>query len=130
VIVVDASAVLEVLLRTPLAGSLETCLFAPGETLHAPQLLDVEVTQVLRRYAQSGALSPRRAREALDDLLDFPIERYPHAPFVIRAWELKDNLTAYDAVYMALAEGLQATLLTRDARLAKAPGIKARVTVI
>jgi predicted nucleic acid-binding protein len=130
VIVVDASAVLEVLLQTPNAAALEDRLFAPGESLHAPQLLDVEVTQVLRRYAHADLLSPRRAREALDDLLDFPIARYPHAPFMSRAWELKDNLTAYDAVYVALAEGLQATLLTRDARLAKAPGLTTRVTVI
>ncbi len=113
-----------------MAAAIEARLFSLGESLHAPQLIDIEVTQVLRRYTLAGALTPQRSQEALDDLLDFPIERYPHAPFIQRVWELRNNLTAYDAVYVALAEGLKAPLLTRDARLATAPGIQAQVIAI
>ena len=101
-----------------------------GESLHAPHLLDVEVTQVLRRYTQNTALTAQRAQEALDDLLDFPIERYPHAALLPRAWDLRDNLTAYDAVYVALAEALQTSLLTCDGRLARAPGLTARIELM
>jgi predicted nucleic acid-binding protein len=92
--------------------------------------LDVEVTQVLRRYAHAESLTDQRAREALDDLLDFPIERYAHAALLPRAWELRHNLTAYDAVYVALAEALSAPLLTCDSRLAAASGIVASIVLI
>jgi predicted nucleic acid-binding protein len=78
VIVVDASAVLEVLLRTPAASAIEARLFAAGESLHAPHLLDVEVAQVLRRYYAAGSLDADRGQEALVDLIDLPIARYPH----------------------------------------------------
>jgi len=127
VIVLDASAVLEVLLRTPVARAIEARLFAAGESLHAPHLLDVEVAQVLRRYAAAGSLDADRGREALVDLVDLPITRYPHHLFLPRIWELRHNVTAYDAAYLALAEALQAPLLTCDARLAAAPGHRARV---
>ena len=126
-IVLDASAVLEVLLRTPVARAIEARLFAAGESLHAPHLLDVEVAQVLRRYAAAGSLDADRGREALVDLVDLPITRYPHHLFLPRIWELRHNVTAYDAAYLALAEALQAPLLTCDARLAAAPGHRARV---
>ncbi len=122
-IVVDASALLEVLLRTPAAEAVEAKLFdAPRRTLHAPHLLDVEVAQVLRRYAANGEIDERRGSMALADLADFPIRRYPHDFLLTRVWSLRGNFTAYDAVYVALAEALNARLLTRDQRLAAAVG--------
>lgn len=129
-IVVDASALLEVLLRTPASPGLTERLFAAGETLHAPHLLDVEVAQVLRRYRAGGALRRARAREALEDLSAFPIERYGHRSLLPRIWELRRNATAYDAAYLALAEALDASLVTRDAALARIPGIRAPVELV
>jgi predicted nucleic acid-binding protein len=130
VIVVDASALLEVLLRTPSAEAIEQRLFGPGQSLHAPHLIDVEVAQVLRRYASSGAIEPARGEAALMDLADFPIQRYPHDMLLHRIWSLRHNLTAYDAAYVALAEALGRPLLTRDRRLASAPGHEAKVEVV
>jgi predicted nucleic acid-binding protein len=121
-IVVDASALLEVLLRTPAAETVEQCLFEERQTLHAPHLLDVEVAQVLRRYTHAGEIDEGRGNEALADLADFPIRRYPHGLLLARVWSLRHNFTAYDAVYVALAEALNARLLTRDERLATAIG--------
>jgi predicted nucleic acid-binding protein len=129
VIVVDASALLEVLLRTAAARSIEERLFEPGQTLHAPHLVDLEVAQVLRRYAAAGQIAPGRGREALDDLAAIRLRRWAHDALVMRIWDLRQILTAYDAVYVALAEALGAPLLTRDRRLASAPGIRARVEV-
>lgn len=126
-IVVDASAILVVLLRTPAAEAAEERLFGARETLHAPHLLDIEVAQVVRRYAAAGEIDEARGRAALDDLGDFPLRRYPHGFLLPRVWELRNNLTAYDAVYVALAEVLDAPLLTRDMRLAKAAGHHARI---
>ena len=129
-IVLDASAVLEALLRTPAAKAVERWLFDPEQTLHAPHLLDVEVAQVLRRYAASGEIDGERGRLALADLADLPVQRYPHDLLLPRVWELRNNLTAYDAVYVALAEALDAPLLTRDRRLAAAAGRYARVELV
>jgi predicted nucleic acid-binding protein len=129
-IVVDASAVLETLLRTPSAEAVERRLFDPSETLHAPYLLDVEVAQLLRRYAANGEIDGERGRMALADLADFPLNRYPHEFLLPRIWDLRQNLTAHDAVYVALAEALDAPLLIRDRRLATAPGHRARVEVV
>jgi predicted nucleic acid-binding protein len=128
-IVVDASALLEVLLRTKAAEEAETWLFG-GSTLHAPHLLDLEITQVLRRYVQRGELRSGRAAEALEDLAAFRIERYPHHLFIQRIWSLRENATAYDACYLALAEAIDAPLLTSDRRLATVPGHAAVVTVL
>jgi predicted nucleic acid-binding protein len=130
VIVVDASAALEVLLRTPLARIAERRLLDPRETLHAPHLIDLEIAQVLRRYCAAGDLTDRRAREALADFVDLPLTRYPHQPFLDRIWDLRHNLTAYDAAYVALAEVLHAPLVTCDRALASAPGHRAIVEVI
>jgi predicted nucleic acid-binding protein len=130
VIVVDASALLEVLLNTPAGTLLARRLFAEDETLHAPHLLDVEVAQVLRRYALAGDLDPDRGLQALEDLADFPLTRYPHDLFLSRIWELRRNMTAYDAAYVALAETLAAPLVTRDARLASAARRHARIELI
>jgi predicted nucleic acid-binding protein len=130
VIVVDASALLEVLLRTPSAEAIEERLFASGQSLHAPHLIDVEAAQVLRRYVSSGAIDAARGEAALMDLADFPIQRYPHDMLLHRIWSLRHNLTAYDAAYVALAEVLGHPLLTRDRRLASAPGHEAKVEIV
>lgn len=129
-IVIDASVVLEVLLRMPAGVALEDRLLQPEETLHAPHLLDVEVAQVLRRYALAGEVEPERCRAALDDLAGLPLTRYPHDFLMSRVWDLRANLSAYDAVYVALAEALDAPLLTRDQRLANAPVHRARVELV
>jgi predicted nucleic acid-binding protein len=129
-IVVDASALLEALLRTPTAKTVEGWLFDPRRTLHAPHLLDVEVAQVIRRYAANGEIDSERGRTALADLADFPLHRYPHDFLLPRIWDLRNNLTAYDAVYVALAEALNVSVLTRDRRLAAAAGHHARVELI
>lgn len=128
-IVVDASAILEVLLETPAAELVTRRMFRSGETLHAPHLLDVEVAQVLRRYARSGAISERRGLEAVEDLCALPLSRYPHDVLLPRVWQLRHNVSAYDATYIALAEALGATLVTRDRALASAPST-ARVEVL
>ena len=129
-IVVDASAVLELLLHTPAAGVVAQRLLDPAETLHAPHLLDVEVAQVLRRYAAAGEASVERCRQALADLADLPVTRYRHTVLLPRVWELRHSLTAYDATYVALAEALDATLVTGDQRLAQAPNHQARVELL
>ena len=129
-IVLDASAVLEVLLRTPAGEALTARVLHPRQALHAPHLLDVEAGQVLRRFCAHSALAPARAQEALEDLDALPIERHEHALLLPRAWELRANLSIYDGVYVALAELLRAPLVTRDRRLAGAPGHRVRVEVI
>jgi predicted nucleic acid-binding protein len=121
-IVVDASVVVEVLLGTAAGRAAADRLFARGESLHAPALVDVEVAQAIRRYAAIGELRPARAREAIRDLEDLPMTRYPPVDLLARIWELRHNLTAYDAAYLALAEALRATLLTRDGGLASVRG--------
>jgi len=130
VIVVDASALLEFLLNTDAAQKVATRILDGGETLHAPHLLDLEVAQVLRRYERAGSLSAARARYAFDDLADMLITRYPHDFLLTRVWALRRNVTAYDAVYLALAEVLGATLVTRDRALAAVGGHNARVEVL
>ena len=129
-IVVDASALLEVLLRTQAASVVERHLFAPGQTLHAPHLLDVEVAQVVRRYVAGGEIDVDRGGAVLADMSDLPLRRYPHDILIPRVWALRNNLTAYDAVYVALAEALDAPLLTRDRRLAAAAGHRARILLV
>jgi predicted nucleic acid-binding protein len=94
----------------------------PGESLPAPHLLDVEVIQVLRRYARSGQVPVAHAAEATDDLRALDVVRYAHEPLLGRVWALRDTLTAYDGVYVALAEVLDAPLLTLDRRLAGSTG--------
>jgi predicted nucleic acid-binding protein len=120
VIVVDASAMVALLLRTPAAAAIEARLFASPQTLHAPELIDVEVTQVLRRYSAAGQLDTERGRDVLNDLMDFPMKRHSHGVLLQRVWALRHNLSAYDAVYLALAESLGAALLTDDHRFVTA----------
>jgi predicted nucleic acid-binding protein len=130
VIVVDASALLEFLLQTPLGSRVEARLFRDQDEFHSPHLADVEVTQGLRRLVRTGEVSPGRAADAIADLADLDIQRHPHLDFLARAWKLRENITAYDAMYIALAEALDATLVTCDAPLAKAPSHRAHIEVI
>ena len=119
-IVLDASAAIDWLLQTAAGQRIETRIYSRGESLHAPHLLDLEVAQVLRRLVREGAVSGPRADQAIQDLLDLRVTRYPHFVFLPRIWRLRDNFSAYDAAYVALTEKLGATLITRDARLASA----------
>ena len=101
-----------------------------GERLAMPELADLEVASVLRRQIRTGAVDARRAQLALDDLAALPARRAPHRPLLARCWELHDNLTVYDAAYVALAEALHATLLTGDRRLARAPGTRCDIEIL
>jgi len=129
-IVLDASAALELLLRAADHPSLVSKVLRSGETIAAPYLIDLEVTQVLRRFVLTGELSESRAREAIDDHLTLGIVRYPHEGLLKRVWQLRANCTAYDAAYLALAEAIDAVLITCDRRLAAVPGSQAKVDVI
>jgi predicted nucleic acid-binding protein len=104
-------------------------LFAAGETLHAPHLLDLEIAQVLRRYVRAASISADRSSEALSDFLELPLTRYPHFVLLNRVWQMRHSLTAYDAAYLALAEALDAPLVTRDRALART-GSRAHVELI
>ncbi len=119
-IVLDASAAIDWLLQTAVGQQIEDRIYSRGESLHAPHLLDLEVAQVLRRLVREGAVSAPRADQAVQDLLDLRLTRYPHVVFLPHIWRLRDNLSAYDAAYVALSEKLGATLITRDSRLASA----------
>jgi predicted nucleic acid-binding protein len=130
VIVLDASAVLELLLVTDKGGRFAERIAPPEETLHAPHLIDLEVAQVLRRWVARRQLDEGRAVQALDDLRDLDLNRYPHDVLLGRIWELRHNASAYDAAYLALAEGLGAPLLTSDARLGDVPDSRARIEVL
>ena len=121
-IVLDASAAVEWLLQTSVGQLIEKRLYSVRESLHAPHLLDIVVAQVLRRLVREGTVPGNRADEAVRDLLDLQITRYPHFVLLPRIWQLRHNLSAYDATYVVLAEKLGAPLVTRDRRLAAAPG--------
>jgi predicted nucleic acid-binding protein len=130
VIVVDASALLEFLLQTSLGARVEARLFRGEDELHAPHLVDVEIAQGLRRLVRTGEVSSGRADEAIADLIDLDLHRHAHLDLLGRVWKLRDNVTAYDAIYVALAEAMEATLVTCDDPLAKTPGHRARIEVI
>ncbi len=119
-IVLDASAAIDWLLQTSVGQQIEDRIYSRGESLHAPHLLDLEVAQVLWRLVREGSVSAPRADQAIQDLLDLRVTRYPHFVFLPHIWRLRDNLSAYDAAYVALTEKLGATLITRDALLASA----------
>lgn len=129
-IVLDASAVLELLLVTDKGHRVAERIAPPRETLHAPHLIDLEVAQVLRRYLARRQLDATRAAQALEDLRDLDLNRYPHDVLLGRIWELRQNASAYDAAYLALAEALGAPLLTSDARLREVPDTRAQVEVL
>lgn len=123
-LVVDTSAVLESLIGEH--QSVVDRLAGDGD-LHAPHLLDIEVLHALRGLVRAGRLTEDRATDARSDLHELAIIRYPHEPLADRIWELRHNLTAYDACFVALAETLAVPLITCDARLAAAPGSRAEV---
>lgn len=128
--VVDASAITELLLGLPLASAAEPHVFDADEGAAAPDLLNAEILHVLRRYERRGVIDAQRSREAIADLSDLPITRYPTMTLLERAWTLRQNLTAYDAMYAALAEALGAPLVTADGRLAAAARSHARIAVV
>ena len=119
--VIDASAATEYLLRTPLGLKLVDIL--EDATLLAPELLAVEVMSVLRRAVLRGELSDQRALLALDDLTDWGVDRIPHLPLLRVAWQHSNNISAYDAFYLAAARLADATLLTTDGPLSRAPSL-------
>ena len=121
-IVLDASAAVDWLLQTSSGMRIEKRIYAHSESLHAPHLLDLEVIQVLRRLTQQGVVSGTRADEAVRDLLDLRVTRYPHLVLLPRIWQLRHNFSAYDASYVVLSEKLDAPLITRDRRLASTAG--------
>jgi predicted nucleic acid-binding protein len=129
VIVLDASAAIDWLLQTPAGQRIEERIYTRGESLHAPHLLDLEVEQTLRRLMRESTVSAHRADEAIRDLLDLRIARYPHFVLLPRIWHHRHNLSAYDAAYVALAEELDAPLITRDRGIPVASGHNARVEV-
>jgi len=119
VIVIDASALVDLLLNRPTAAG-TTAALAGRRSLHAPHLIHTEVLHALRRWVGRGDLGGARAETALGDLRDLPLVPHGHAPLTERVWALRERLSAYDATYVALAEALDATLITADGRLARA----------
>lgn len=129
-IVIDASALLEMLLQTHRAAFVMARALNESQRMHSPHLLDIEVTQVLRRLSQRKEITRERAEQAIEDLMGLVIERHAHQPLLARVWELRDSLSAYDGAYVALAEALGAPLLTCDAKLAGAHGHRATIELV
>ena len=129
-IVLDASAVVELVLATTAGHHVASRIADPAIALHVPHLVDVEVAQALRRIAASGDIGATEAAAAIVTLRDLPLERHRHDDLLDRVWMLRRNLTAYDAVYVALAEALGAVLLTCDRKLARATGVAAHVEFV
>jgi predicted nucleic acid-binding protein len=128
--VVDASVLVAYLAGGELAEPARRALFADPRRNWAPQLVDAEVGHALRRVVAAGELRARSGRAALDDLADLPLRRAGHRGLLGRAWELRANATFYDGLYVALAERLALPLITLDARLASAPGVRANVELV
>lgn len=129
-IVLDASAALELLLQGPRAAAVAAQVFRPGVVLNAPHLIDLEVAQVLRRLFRRGEIDGLRADQAFQDLEDLRLTRHPHQWLLPLIWALRDNTTAYDAAYLALADLLEVPLLTCDRALRRVPGFRGEVLVI
>lgn len=127
-IVVDASIALEMLLRTPLGGSVASRVTQTQR--HAPHLIDLEFTHVLRRLVREKSIGSALAETALQTIGGWQLERHSHVPFLSRIWELRDSLTAYDASYVALAESLDAPLFTCDAKLSRSHGHRAKIVLL
>jgi predicted nucleic acid-binding protein len=130
VIVLDASVVVELVLGTSRGQAIAARIADSTVDLHAPHLLDVEVAQVVRRYVLAGQVTVDRGRAAFDHLRSLDLERHPHDVLLPRIWSLKHNLTAYDAAYVALAEALDAPLLTTDRKLVASTGHAARIELV
>ena len=128
--VLDASGALELLLNTARGGRLGARLADDAEVVHAPHLIDIEIAHVLRRYVLDGTFDEPRSVRALDHWRRLDVERYPHEPFLDRVWALRDDVTAYDAIYVALAETLGEPLVTGDRKLAGSPGLNVRVELV
>src|SRR5690348_10892755 len=131
--VLDASAALELLLQTPTGQSIASIIQRDNGSLHAPSLLDLEVLQVLGRYERTRTVKPELVAAALQRLREMPVEKHAHEPLLSRIWQLRRNLTAYDACYVSLAEALEAPLLTCDAGLRLAASkmkSRARITLV
>lgn len=129
-IVLDASATVELLLGTARGRQVAALIADPDETLHAPHLMSIEVASVLRRLTLTGELTPADGQQALVELVELGVETYEHEPLLHEVFRLRDSLTAYDAAYVALAEALQADLLTCDAHLARSPAAGANIVLV
>ena len=129
-IVIDASVLANVVGDDGPTGRAARARVAAASQWAAPDLVDVETVSVLRRRWRTGDLTARRFKSAVVDLLSLPIVRFPTGPLMIRAYELRSNITPYDASYIALAEGLSCPLVTADARLARAPGLRCPVDIL
>ena len=128
--VLDASGAIEFLLNTAAGKRLGARLADETVVVHVPHLIDLEIAQVLRRYARHGTLSARTGMLALERWRSLDVQRYSHEPFLDRVWQLRDNVTAYDAVYVALAQALPAVLFTGDRKLAGTPGVNVAIELI
>ena len=128
--VLDASGVVELLLNTASGRRLSARLLAETEGVHVPHLIDAEIAQVLRRFVLRGLLDARSGAAALRRWQDFDVDRYPHEPLLNRVWELRANVTAYDATYLALAEALSMVFVTGDRRLARVPGARTAIELV
>ena len=126
-VVLDASAVVELVLGTGVGGRIRDRVADPRVSLHSPELVDLEVLHVLRRYERLGTVLPDRVAGAFQNLVDLDLVRYSHAALLERVWSRRFNLTAYDAAYVTLAEILDAPILTTDGRLARVPGLAVTV---
>lgn len=126
-IVLDASAIFEWLLRTPVGLTIQQRALPALNQIYVPHLIYIEAIQALRRAVRSQTISAPRGQVAVQDLLDFPLNVYEHYPFLRRVWSLRSNVSAYDAVYIALAESLAAPLITCDSKLASTPGHSAAI---
>ncbi len=129
-IVVDASVVVTALVGEAEFGDAARARLLADTDLHVPHVIDLEIASALRRNVRSRAMSSRRAAQAIEDLGDLRLHRYPHAPFLARTWELRENITTYDAVYVALAEALETVFVTADERLARTPGMRCACEVL
>src|SRR5262245_31591603 len=129
-IVLDASALVELLMGTASGRAVAERIADPALGLHIPHLADVEIAQALRRYLNQGQMDAAAALQALEDLRSLDLQRHAHEPLLDRVWALRRNFSAYDAVYFALAEALGTVVLTCDRRLSRAPGTTGRVEFV
>ena len=129
-IVLDASAAVALLLNTPPSSAAVSTILKNDPDIQSPHLLDAEVARALRRYVHAGDIDKPRALTALSRLAQLPITFHAHGPFLARAFELHGNVTIYDALYIAIAEAFGAELVTKDARLTRAPGTRAAFQLV